>query len=90
MKKTTFSLLLIVLLTLVIPTTAFAEGNAPVGDCPASFNLHMVMDHANHVDHMHKHVGNDSDKNGDGFICGKHVGKNGNVHVHIDNNLPLN
>ena len=32
----------------------------------------------------------DADQNGDGFICGKHVGKDGKVHVHTDNNLPLN
>jgi hypothetical protein len=30
------------------------------------------------------------DRNGDGFLCVKHVGKNGNNHVHKDNNVPLN
>lgn len=32
-------------------------------------------------------VGVDDDRNEDGTICGFHVGRNGNVHVHTDNNV---
>ena len=67
---------------------------APVGGCPSNFHLHEVNggghgDHGEGHDMPHKHVGNDKDLNGDGYICGKHVDKNGSIHVHIDNKVPL-
>jgi hypothetical protein len=34
-------------------------------------------------------VGNDTDRNGDGWICARHVTPNGSVHVHTDNNVPF-
>lgn len=64
---------------------ASAEGS-PVGGCPNTFELHMVMDHEGHG---HHHVGVDTDLNGDGYLCAKVVGANNNNHVHIDNNLPI-
>lgn len=71
-------------------TPALAEhGIKAVGSCPQGFELHdMSMPH-DHGDHPHQHVGNDKDQNGDGYLCVKHVGQNGAIHVHIDNNLPL-
>lgn len=88
MKKLTW-IILIVALTLLFTASLVGASGDPVGGCPNSFELHMMMD--GHHDHMgqHKHVGNDRDFNGDGWICGKHVGANGSVHVHIDNNVPL-
>lgn len=88
--KNGFLLLLVALFSLAMATTAFAGGNEPVGDCPNGFNLHMPMDHVNHSDHMHQHVGNDSDQCGDGYVCGKHVVLDGKIRVHTDNTLPLN
>jgi len=38
---------------------------------------------------MHDHIGIDTDANGDGYVCMKHVGPGGSLHLHIDNNLPL-
>jgi len=64
-----------------------SEGQAQYG-CPDSFELHMAMEH-DHGDHEHHHIGADTDLNGDGFICVKHVGNSGNNHVHIDNHVPL-
>ena len=90
MKKVTYLILLVALLSLTVATIAYAEGNEPVGNCPDGWNLHMPMNHGNHGDHSHQHVGNDSDQNGDGYVCGKHVGKDGKIHVHTDNNIPLN
>lgn len=84
-------LAVLVVLALFIVASAPSAIAAPIGGCPDGFNLHSMADH-NHGgngDHSHKHVGNDKDLNGDGYICGKHVGKGGNVHVHIDNNIPL-
>jgi hypothetical protein len=43
-----------------------------------------VMDHE---EHMHHHIGNDADQNGDGYLCMK-MAANDN-HVHIDNNVPF-
>lgn len=71
-------------------TASLAVGSGdPIGGCPDDFHQHMVVDHDH--DHMgqHQHVGNDQDLNGDGWICGKHVGVDGSIHVHIDNNFPL-
>lgn len=88
MKKWIVVLLLTVVL--ILSTVSFATASSdPVGGCPNSFNLHVAMDHKHDHGGQHKHVGNDRDLNGDGWICGKHVGKNGSVHVHIDNNIPL-
>ena len=55
-----------------------------MGCCPDSFHLHDKDEHSGGGNH--KHVGNAEDFNDDGWICGKHVGKNGDVHVHTDNN----
>ena len=87
MKKLFSSLLLVVLLLQVFSAAVYAEPSAPIGSCPKSFELHMAMNHDG--DHMHKHVGTDTDHNGDGWICVKFVSVDSNIHVHIDNNLPL-
>ena len=88
MKRWIVVFLVTVVLTLSTVSFATASGD-PVGGCPDSFTLHMAMDHNHDHGGNHKHVGNDRDLNGDGWICGKHVGKDGSVHVHIDNNVPL-
>lgn len=88
MKKRLFLLLIAVVLILSTVSFVSASGD-PVGGCPDDFHIHMAMDHDHDHDGQHKHVGNDRDLNGDGWICGKHVGANGSVHVHIDNNVPL-
>jgi len=90
MKLTSRSFIIVVLLLVTSYTTALAQGGDPVGGCPDSFHLHQMMDHDDHSGHMHHHVGNDKDQNGDGYLCVKHVGKDGINHVHIDNNIPLN
>ncbi len=89
MQKRLFVLLLVLVLALTAVSLAVAsDGGDPIGGCPDDFHLHM-MDHP-HGDHgEHKHVGNDRDRNGDGYICGKHVSQDGGVHVHTDNNIPL-
>ena len=88
MKKLLFVLLMVsVLVGATIPTVA-ASGT-PVGSCANGFQLHEVMEHNGEHHGEHHHVGNDHDQNGDGFLCVKHVGANGSIHVHTDNNLPL-
>jgi hypothetical protein len=90
MKKKLFLVLLIIfVLALGTVTLVTASENQPQGDCPDEFHLHGVMDHVHDHQGEHRHVGNDRDLNGDGWICGKHVSNNGSVHVHIDNNVPL-
>ena len=83
-KKLAFALMLVVLLSQFAVPTVFAMG-APTGNCAPSFTLEMAMAHDNH---HHRHVGTDTDKNGDGYICMKPVTPSGKIHVHVDNNLP--
>ena len=53
-------------------------------------HVHEVREGGSHDDGSHpeghKHVGNDRDQSGDGYVCVKHAGKDGNTHVHADNN----
>ncbi len=85
------SMIIVVMLLMVFSTIAVAQEAEPIGGCPDNFHLHQMMDHGDgHSGHMHHHIGNDKDQNGDGYLCVKHVGKDGNNHVHIDNNVPLN
>lgn len=85
MKKL-FSILLVTLLvSLFLVTTAFASHGDPVGSCPPNFELHHFMDHSG--DHMHRHIGIDRDLNSDGYICMKMLSSD--LHLHVDNFLPL-
>jgi len=86
MKKLMSITVLVVLLLLVTAAFVYAEGE-PAGGCPPGFELHPAMPHDDH--HGHRHVGTAADQNGDGWICVRHVSVDGNVHVHIDNRLPL-
>lgn len=83
-KKFIFAFTLVMLLALFVVPLALAEGE-PAGSCPTGFHLEMVMDHD---EHHHQHVGSDTDVNGDGFICMKHVTPDEKIHVHVDNLLP--
>ena len=67
----------------ILPTSATA---APILACPRPFHLHSIVSHDQH--HAHHLVGSQTDRNADGWICVKHVGAEGNIHVHIDNNVP--
>ena len=89
MKKRVASLLILVLPVLTMVPLALATEGQPQGGCPDNFHLHMAMEHEHGSDGQHQHVGNSRDRNGDGYICGKHVSADGSIHVHIDNNVPL-
>jgi hypothetical protein len=82
-KKLVFALLLAMLVAQFAAPTVLAD--EPTGSCPPGFMLEEVMPHN---EHHHQHVGTSTDKNGDGFICMKHVTPDERIHVHIDNNLP--
>ena len=84
MKKFIFALLLVILLSQFTVSVALAA-DEPVGSCPTGFHLDMAMDHD---EHHHHHVGTDTDLNGDGWICMKHVTPDEKIHLHVDNNLP--
>lgn len=81
-KKSVFALLLVMLLSQFAVSVALAA-DEPVGSCPTGFHLDMAMDHD---EHHHQHVGTDADRNGDDWICIKHVTPD--IHLHVDNNLP--
>lgn len=83
-KKFMFALILVLLLSQFAVPVAFAA-DEPAGNCAPGFTLEMAMDHD---EHHHQHVGSDTDFNGDGFICMKHVTPKENIHVHVDNSLP--
>jgi hypothetical protein len=90
MRKTILIFLLAAILALLLTGMAFATHKGePVGGCPDGFELHHIGDH-DHDEHPHRHVGIDTDKNGDGYICVKHAGGDGSIHIHTDNNEPLN
>ena len=83
-KKLVFALMFVALVAqLAVPTVLAAS--EPAGSCPPAFTLEETMPHE---EHHHQHVGTSADKNGDGFICMKHVTPDERIHVHVDNNLP--
>lgn len=86
MKKILIGVVIVLLLTVSI--ISFVAADEPQGDCPPKWHLHMVSGHSHEGHGQHQHVGNDFDRNEDGYICGKHVGRDGNIHVHTDNNIP--
>jgi hypothetical protein len=94
MRKLLFGLLfgLLLMSSSSFPTGAQDPEPPKLGQCPPSFDhWHRVTEHG-HDDTghgAHKHVGSDKDHNGDGWLCAKHVGANGTIHVHIDNSIPL-
>lgn len=65
------------------------ENGEPIGGCPLPFELHHAVDHDHDHGGEHHHIGTDTDKNLDGWICVNPSGKDNKNHVHIDNNLPL-
>lgn len=85
-------LMLVVALMVSVPVFASGHGgaDAPNETCSPGFDhAHQVGADGTHDDSGHgdhKHVGNDKDQNGDGWVCVKHAGKDGKVHVHADNN----
>lgn len=87
--KRWFLILLVVVVIAVSTVSIVAASGTPIGGCAGNFHLHEVMDPDHDHEGPHQHVGNDRDQNGDGWICVKHVGVNGSIHVHTDNNIPL-
>ena len=83
-KKLFFALLLVILLSQFAVVNVFAAGES-IGICASGFTLMMAMDDDVH---HHQHVGTDTDLNGDGWICMKHVTPVEKIHLHVDNNLP--
>ena len=83
MRSKLSAVLLIVLVLLMAVPVASAESG-----CPPAFHTHTEGDM--HGD-GHQHVGlamDAVDKNGNGVICVKHVGREGDIHVHIDDFIP--
>ena len=93
MKKLSAVLLVALLLSLVLAYTVYADPiGDPVGGCPDKFMLHDAAHHDEHHmdgDGNHLHVGADTDLNGDGWLCVKHVSIDGGVHLPVDNVVPL-
>ena len=83
-KKLIFALILVMLISQFVVPTVLAAGE-PTGSCAPRFTLGMALEHDTH---HHQHVGTDADLNGDGYICMRPVTSSGNIHVHVDNNLP--
>lgn len=79
-KKLIFAFILVMLISQFAVSTTLAAGS-----CPLGFTLAPAMDHDMH---HHQHVGTDTDLNGDGLICMRHVTPDEQIHVHVDNNLP--
>lgn len=86
MKKIVVVFMVVTLFTFSLASSALAatSQSSPAGSCPNNFELMEFMDHS---DHPH-HIGVTVDLNGDGWICMKHV-PNTELHLHVDNSLPL-
>jgi len=87
MKIKTTIVLLVVLASLLLTSTALASSGTPTNACAPGFELMPYMSHEGDHEHMHTHRGVDADLNGDGFVCMKVLPNN--MHLHIDNRLPL-
>ena len=85
MKKILAVFIVILLLSQVFTVSAFAAGSMPVGGCLPGFELMPIMDHTG--DMMDMHIGITVDLNGDGYICMKVISPD--LHLHIDNTVPL-
>lgn len=84
MKKFLLSLMLVLLLSISLVTTTAAGAQDNTG-CPPGWELHEAHEHDGDHD-GHQHLGSDTDRNGDGSICVKHISET--KHVHKDNNVP--
>jgi hypothetical protein len=85
MKKILSLMIVVLLMSFLLTSTAIASEGSPVGSCPSGFEQHEFMEHAD--PHMHHHIGITQDLNGDGFICMKMISED--LHLHVDNSLPL-
>lgn len=85
MKKLMISLIFVILLSLSIASAVLADHGDPIAGCPPPFELHHVHDHDGEHEGDHRHIGSNKDRNGDGYICVKHISDE--KHLHIDNNV---
>ena len=84
MKKILSLMIVVLLMSFLLTSTAIASEGSPVGSCPPLFELHHYMDHSG--DPLHTHIGVDQDLNGDGYICMRML--TNDLHLHIDNFIP--
>ena len=93
MKKTlivtAMALLTVSMIPLVATEISLAAAGAgqPQDDCFPKCPQHMPMAYDEHHGD-HRHVGTDTDRNGDSLICRKHVGRDRYIHVCTNNKIP--
>lgn len=87
MRKLFVVLTLVMLLSIGLSPVSVAVADGPAYGCPDDFQIHPAMDHPEDHQHPHRHIGTAEDRNGDGYICVKHL--ENDKHVHIDNHVPL-
>jgi hypothetical protein len=80
-------LMLVMLLSFGVAPIVSAGHGEPIKGCPKPFELHHAADHDQGHEGEHRHIGSNTDRNGDGYICVKHISDD--KHLHIDNNVPL-
>lgn len=85
MKGSFTTLVLVMLLFFGVALVAETHLGEPVTGCPKLFTVHSVADHDQH--HEGHHIGSDTDRNGDGYICVKPLPDG--LHLHIDNDVLL-
>ena len=85
MKRLIAGLILMSMLWVGGAQAVLAEHGEPVAGCAPPFELHHVMNHDDHHMGQHRHIGSDTDRNGDGYLCVKHI--SADKHLHIDNNV---
>jgi hypothetical protein len=85
MKKLLIGLMLMLLLSVIMTAVTLAHQGDPVAGCPPPFKLHHVHEHDQEHEGDHRHIGSNTDRNRDGYICVKHISDE--KHLHIDNNV---
>lgn len=86
MKRLFGILMLVVLICLNTGLAALADHGEPIRGCSKPFENPPHHAHPHDL-HHERHIGTDTDQNGDGYICVKHISSD--KHLHIDNNVPF-
>ncbi len=62
------SIILSLMLSLGVASTVSAEHGEPVNGCPKPFELHHAADHDQGHEGEHRHIGSNTDRNGDALF----------------------
>ena len=82
MKKLITILIIVLLVSLILVSTAIASPGKPVGSCRRGYKLELLDQHLG--ESVNLFLNPVFDRNGDGYICAQYF-VNGGLHYHLDN-----